>query len=457
MVLASDGVVFFFIIGIVVFVVAMIVLGARHNRVVRETWQQFASRYKLKFMGTTYGGISGYFGSAEIRIHTITRGSGKNRSTYTQFHATIPVPMPDGLVLYKEGLFSRLGKMLGGHDVQVGDPEIDNAFIIKANDLLGTHRLLTVPHVKKALLYIVARHPGMRLEARTVMWEETGTVSKLERLEANANDLSYLVGTLAAAHHELAAKAPAEQPRAAARAEILSVSTAADARVRAAAADEDPATRQAAFAEVATVVHALEKKMDEGEPSKAAIDLNRAFEDPHLNDELESAVMTGADALKDYDPSRGMSEETSEAFTNPEAEQAFTNPEPVEETPQHEPAQQEQALTGSLEDLVALLADRKLMSRQREEIIERHATKSWPVETIIERIDRTFGFDLPANLRDGRTIEGTFKSEDWKVAVRFPATRNAELDKLKTGQTLKAAGKVSAWDDLFRRVTIDAD
>jgi hypothetical protein len=34
----------------------------------------------------------------------------------------------------RKGLFSDLGKLLGMQDIEVGDPEFDEAFIIKAND-----------------------------------------------------------------------------------------------------------------------------------------------------------------------------------------------------------------------------------------------------------------------------------------------------------------------------------
>lgn len=490
MLAAGNGMVAFFVIGIIGFVILMIVLGARHQKAIRENWANFARRHKLQYMGTTYGGMNGWYGSAQIRIHTLTRGSGKNRSTYTQFHATIGAPMPAGLVLYKEGLFSKLGKMVGGQDVQIGDAALDNAFIIKANDLLGTHKLLNVRQVREALLYAIARHPGMRIEGRTVMWEESGVVSKYERLEAGANDLSYLVGTFDAAHRELSGQTAASPSkperqttrRAAERAEIVAqpsldigaeagevdilappqASRTNGAQVRPAARDEDPATR-AAFGEVAAAFHALEDKLASGarRPEPKPVNLDDAFEDAHLDPELEHAARSGSDALRHYNPLDAMAgtpeeADVSDAFTNPEAGDAFANPEPVEATPATPEAPQ-QAQAASFEGLIEQLADRKLMSRQREELIKSNAGHFWPLTLKAERVDRTFGFDLPDALRDGRTIEGEIDGREWKVAVRFPKARNAELDKLKAGQPLTVSAKVAAWDDLFKRVTVDAE
>ena len=36
--------------------------------------------------------------------------------------------------IYRKGIFSGLGKMLGMQDIEVGDPEFDEAFIIQGNN-----------------------------------------------------------------------------------------------------------------------------------------------------------------------------------------------------------------------------------------------------------------------------------------------------------------------------------
>jgi hypothetical protein len=47
-----------------------------------------------------------------------------------------PYVNPEGFrfTIYRKGLFSELGKLLGMQDIEVGDPEFDEAFIIKGND-----------------------------------------------------------------------------------------------------------------------------------------------------------------------------------------------------------------------------------------------------------------------------------------------------------------------------------
>jgi hypothetical protein len=463
--LADGSIAVFFIFGVLGLIIWAVIWGAKHQKAVRENWANFAQRYGLQYAGTTFGGISGWYGKASIRLNTITRGSGKNRSTYTQFHATINAPMPVGLVLYKEGLFSKLGKVFGGEDVQVGDPAIDNAFIIKAGDLLGAHRLLSIPQVKQALLYTIARHPGMRIEHRTVLWEESGVVHKPERLEAAAGDLAYIVETFDTAYQQLSG-APTQAPKAKSAGRLATAGTqrlGEPARTKSGRAPvvpenvrssgavvrhEDPAQRKAALAEVAAAFHALEEKTERGErvpepPKPAPIRLEDAFAQPHLNEDVQPKG-TGADAMKNYQPGQ-------DVFTASDPGGAF---EPRPETGKAAPkAKGEHA--GSFALLVQSLADSNLMSRDREQMIERNSNIEWPVEIKVDRVDRSFGFDLPDALKDGRTVEG--EVGELKVAVRFPPGRNAEIDKLRHGSTLNVRAAVAAWDDLFKKVTLNCE
>ena len=53
---------------------------------------------------------------------------------YTRMRA--PYVNPEGFrfTIYRKGVFSDLGKLLGMQDIEVGDPDFDEAFIIKGND-----------------------------------------------------------------------------------------------------------------------------------------------------------------------------------------------------------------------------------------------------------------------------------------------------------------------------------
>ncbi|MEZ5991780.1 MAG: hypothetical protein R3E76_05455 [Planctomycetota bacterium] len=511
--LAGDGFGFMMFLVIGAGVVGLIIWSVIHQKKVRENWLMFARKNGLQVQGATNRPIiQGWLGQVYVTLNTVIRGSGKNRSTYTQYHVGINAPMPQGLSLTKEGFFSKVGKVFGGQDVQIGDRAIDDAFIIKAGDMLGAHNLLSLPPVKKALLYTIARHPGLRVSDRNILVEHNGMTGDLRKIEGVFEDLTYLALTLDAGYQELAGgrampqgaqqARPAPAPRKSsssrsAPAEILAQSTYVmgnAATTRQASADEIPARRafqpqpvtekhNEALSSMASALDQYAKKLESGEatpqrpaPPKledafASQDNNAAFENAKLNDDVESFDQSGAAALSDYNPGDAFNSAPTEqdtgqsgfsAFDDPDGGDAFKNPEPFETTEPAKPAEVTATDSDdntdketSLAAIIEKLSDRSLMSRDREEIIKRHLGTSWEVELKVDRLENTWGFDTPDNLRDGKTVEAV-GSDGNKYVVRFPKARNDDIGKLRSGDTLKTWGTLAAWDDLFKKITLDA-
>ena len=78
--------------------------------------------------------VQSHVGPWTITLDTYTESSGESSTTYTRMRA--PYVNPEGFrfTIYRKGPFSGLGKLLGMQDIEVGDPEFDEAFIIKGND-----------------------------------------------------------------------------------------------------------------------------------------------------------------------------------------------------------------------------------------------------------------------------------------------------------------------------------
>ena len=322
--LAGDGFGFMMFLVIGAGVVGLIIWSVVHQKKVRENWLQVQG-------ATNRPVIQGWLGQVYVTLNTVVRGSGKNRSTYTQYHVGINAPMPQGLSLTKEGFFSKVGKVFGGQDVQIGDRAIDDAFIIKAGDMLGAHNLLSLPPVKKALLYTIARHPGLRVSDRNILVEHNGMTGDLRKIEGVFEDLTYLALTLDAGYQELAGgrampqgvqkTKPAPAPRQSsssrsAPAEILAQSTYVmgnAATTRQASAEEIPAQRafqpqaqpvtekhSEALSSMASALDQYAKKLESGEATPqrstpinmedafASQDNSTAFENANLNDAVES-------------------------------------------------------------------------------------------------------------------------------------------------------------------------
>ena len=55
-----------------------------------------------------------------------------------------PYINPEGFrfTIYRKGFFSGLGKLLGMQDIEIGDPEFDEAFIIQGQRRVQGHELV---------------------------------------------------------------------------------------------------------------------------------------------------------------------------------------------------------------------------------------------------------------------------------------------------------------------------
>lgn len=92
--------------------------------------------------------------------HTVS--DGENSTTYTRLRAPFLNPAGFRFEIYRKGPFSGLGKMLGMQDIEVGDPEFDEAFIIKSNDEGTVRELLANPRIRQMIQAL----PRVRLEIK---------------------------------------------------------------------------------------------------------------------------------------------------------------------------------------------------------------------------------------------------------------------------------------------------
>lgn len=98
--------------------------------------------------------IEGDWRGRHLHIHNFSRGSGDNRSTY---HAIkLSVQQQNSNLTFKlgaEGFFSKIGKTFGMQDIQTGDPEFDQAFVVKSNDETFIHSAF-LPEIRAQFLAI---------------------------------------------------------------------------------------------------------------------------------------------------------------------------------------------------------------------------------------------------------------------------------------------------------------
>lgn len=467
------GVALFLIVAGVI--VAVIIASIGHKKKVKEAWTAVATKYRFQYTGNPSGGLSGNVNGIFCNVSTVTRGSGKNRSTYTVYTAYVGASLPNGLSLTREGFFSKVGKMFGGQDIQTGDRRLDDSLIIKGQDTNGIVRLLTIPQVRDALMYFVARHPGMVINSGSLYFEEHGTATKRDRMSAAIDDLVYLSKTLEAGMSGPApqsvpgSREPKPMPQvklddlsgSAAAAEILMSSKSSESSsegifsiLNLSPSPTDP-NNEAANSDPRSVEiadKAADYQRQHLELSEAFSSFKSTVENPTVRKKAEStpAPSNAFDAPVNNDD---VFAPTPSAFDSPTV---ASEPSPVDTSTEALTSAASSDMCEGDDDIYALIKELRDVGfgGSRQDIIDKNNCVKFNLMVYVDRIDSTFGFDTPDHLKDGKTLEGHLSSGE-KVAVRFPKSMNDRISKLHSGGEFGVSGQVTAWDDLFKKIAID--
>lgn len=129
-----------------------------------EIWRQIASDIRANYDDGGFWGkdiLRYQSGNWEITLDTYRTGD-DNQYTHTRMRA--PFINKDGLYfhVYRAGIFSGLGKMLGMQDIEIGDPFFDDDFVIKGNSEEKVKLLLNDPTLRS----LIQSQPDISFEVR---------------------------------------------------------------------------------------------------------------------------------------------------------------------------------------------------------------------------------------------------------------------------------------------------
>jgi hypothetical protein len=119
-----------------------------------EVWRELSREIGAEFVeGGFWKGnkVQAHVGPWTVTLDTHEVHSQHSHVTYTRVRA--PYVNPDGFrfTVYRKGLFTELGKLLGMQDIEVGDPDFDEAFVVKATDEARVQTLLADPKLRALL------------------------------------------------------------------------------------------------------------------------------------------------------------------------------------------------------------------------------------------------------------------------------------------------------------------
>jgi hypothetical protein len=138
-------------VAVVVLILLAFYFIAQQKREQDEVFQRLAWRYSGRAIAgglITPGGFMFNYAGAAVTVEGKRGGEGESDSTQIQ------IDWPDHSTrceIYPERFSSRLGKLFGMTDVEVGSPEFDNLFVV-TGDAESRLRELVTPDVQQAIL-----------------------------------------------------------------------------------------------------------------------------------------------------------------------------------------------------------------------------------------------------------------------------------------------------------------
>lgn len=130
-----------------------------------DAWRELSEQIGAEFVEQGFwkgSAVQARVGPWTITLDTYTVSTQHSHTTFTRMRA--PYVNPEGFrfTIYRKGLFSELGKLLGMQDIDVGDMEFDDAFIIKGNSESRVQELFTEPGLRA----LVDAQPTIHLEVK---------------------------------------------------------------------------------------------------------------------------------------------------------------------------------------------------------------------------------------------------------------------------------------------------
>jgi hypothetical protein len=184
----------FWLLIIAAVVVAVFAFQWMHSQALDELYRRVATR----FGGNSSNG--GVFGRPFLHFHhagtfvrvDIHSTRGKSPTYYTQVHLAWP-DLRARCEIYPERFTSRVGKMLGMADVEIGSPEFDRDFIISGASPRDLRDLLT-PQVQEAIYRL------RRMQGNDYIYVSIGggrlLVKKLGLIRSDAALIDYIEAVL---------------------------------------------------------------------------------------------------------------------------------------------------------------------------------------------------------------------------------------------------------------------
>lgn len=122
--------------------------------------------------------VQGDYRGGSLVIWHFSRRSGKSSHPYIGLRLGLENPRNLSFNIYREGFFSKIDKTFGMEDVQVGDAEFDQRFIVKCSDPVFI-RMALLPETREKFIKVFEAHKAsgsFTLKENEIYYEQSGRI-----------------------------------------------------------------------------------------------------------------------------------------------------------------------------------------------------------------------------------------------------------------------------------------
>lgn len=130
-----------------------------------EIWRQLSSELGARYVEGGFAKsdkVQATHGEWIVTLDTYVVSTGKTVIVFTRMRAPYVNPAGFRFTVYRKGIFSGLGKMLGMQDIEIGDESFDQDFIIKGTDEARVRELLSNTKIRE----LIARQPEIHFTVK---------------------------------------------------------------------------------------------------------------------------------------------------------------------------------------------------------------------------------------------------------------------------------------------------
>jgi hypothetical protein len=120
----------------------------------KEIWKQLSDQIGGRYIEGGFARSDRVEATHEdwiVTLDTYTVSTGKVVIVFTRIRAPYVNPSGFRFTVHRKSVFSGMGKLLGMQDIEIGDSEFDDAFIVKGTDESKVRQLLSNPKIRELI------------------------------------------------------------------------------------------------------------------------------------------------------------------------------------------------------------------------------------------------------------------------------------------------------------------